>query len=137
MAIIWNMSCKNGSFELEISRQGFFLIVIISASRTYYLFFVSCLSNKSLYQWFVLFREFEWFCLQINCDPNNFLSRPRHRDPGLVVVVVYYIQIWNKLEHNNISSHTSLIYIYVPNTLKFKVEKTPTHYNRKFSEVTE
>ena len=39
--------------------------------------------------------SFEWFCLQISSDA-NFFSCPRHCHWGLIVVTVYYFQIWNK-----------------------------------------
>ena len=35
---------------------------------------------------------------------NIFLTSPRHRGQGLIVVTVYYFQIWNKKEHNIIIS---------------------------------
>ena len=38
MAVIWNMSGKNVSFELETSNQCFFLLILL-ASRTCSLFF--------------------------------------------------------------------------------------------------
>ena len=40
--------------------------------------------------------SFEWFCLQISGAKYFFLSCPRHYDWGLIVVIVYYFQIWNK-----------------------------------------
>ena len=35
---------------------------------------------------------------------NIFLSCRRHFDQGLLMSIVYYFQIWNKKEHNIISS---------------------------------
>ena len=48
-----------------------------------------------------------------------FLSCPMHSDGGLIVVIVYYFQIWNKKEHNIISSrvissHMGPMYIETP-----------------------
>ena len=45
-----------------------------------------------------LFRDsFEWFFLQISSDAKYFfLSCPRLCDQGLIVVIIYYFQIWNK-----------------------------------------
>ena len=62
----------------------------------------------------------EWFF-----SPNKFwrkiffLSCPRHSDRGLIVDIVYYFQIWNKIEHNIISSrvissHVGPMYIETP-----------------------
>ena len=46
-----------------------------------------------------------------------FLSCPRYCDQGLVAVIVYYFQIWNKNEHiiisRVISSHTDPMYIEI------------------------
>ena len=45
-----------------------------------------------------------FFFLQISSDVAYFfLSCPKHCDRGLIVVIVYYFQIWNKKEHNIIS----------------------------------
>ena len=63
---------------------------------------------------------FEWFCAQINSNPRCFfLSCPRHCDRGLIVDIVYYIQIWNKKELNIIisgiiCSHMCPVYIEIP-----------------------
>ena len=91
-------------------------------------FWVSSLSNKSLN----LFcsHSFEWFCLQISHDAKHFfVSCPRHCDRVLIVVIVYYFQIWNKKKHNIIisrliSSHmgpmffeTLCTYILISSTL--------------------
>ena len=51
------------------------------------------------------------------------LSCPRHCDQGLIVVILYYFQIWNKKEHNIIiskfiSSHMGLMYIETPGIYK-------------------
>ena len=49
--------------------------------------------------------SFEWFCLQTSSEAKYiFLSCPRHWDEGLIVVIEYYFQIWNKKEYNIISS---------------------------------
>ena len=49
--------------------------------------------------------SYEWFSLQKSSDAKYiFLSCPRHSDRGLIVVIVYYFQIWNKKEHNIINS---------------------------------
>ena len=50
---------------------------------------------------------------------NHYTTRgacPKHCDRGLIVVIVYYFQIWNKEEHNIIissiiCSHMGLMYI--------------------------
>ena len=49
--------------------------------------------------------SFEWFCLQISSEAKYvFLSRPRYCDRGLIVVIVYHFQIWNKKKHSLIIS---------------------------------
>ena len=60
--------------------------------------------------------SFEWLCLQISDAKYIFLSYPKVCDWGLIVAVVYYIQIWSKKEHNIIiswvsSSHMGPVYI--------------------------
>ena len=53
--------------------------------------------------------------IQISSDAKYF-SSPKDNDPGLIVVIVYYFQIWNKKELNIIiiwviSSYKGPIYI--------------------------
>ena len=68
---------------------------------------MSCLCNKSLsYQWIAsILRQFSMIL-----SPNkwwrkiSFLSCPKHCDQGLIVVIVYYFQIWNQKGHKIISS---------------------------------
>ena len=49
--------------------------------------------------------SFKWFSFQRSSDANYiFLSCPRHCDRGLIVVIVYYFQIWNRKEYNIIIS---------------------------------
>ena len=44
--------------------------------------------------------SFKWFCPQISSEAKYFfLSCPRHSDRGLIVIIIYYFQNWNK-EHN-------------------------------------
>ena len=41
--------------------------------------------------------SFEWFCLQISCDTKYFpLLSKAMCEQWLIVVIVYYFQIWNK-----------------------------------------
>ena len=41
--------------------------------------------------------NFDWFCLKISSDAKYFfLSYSRQCDQGLIVVIVFYFQIWNK-----------------------------------------
>ena len=62
-------------------------------------FLVSCLSNKLLsYKWAAsILRQFSMIL-----SPNKsrrkifFLSCPRHCERGLIILIVYYFQIWNK-----------------------------------------
>ena len=49
--------------------------------------------------------SFEWFCLQISNDEKYFfLFCPMFCDRELVIIIVYYFQIWNKKELNIIIS---------------------------------
>ena len=62
--------------------------------------------------------SFEWFCLQISSDAKYFFLLDKHCDRGLIVVIVYYFQIWNKKEHNiiisrAISGHMGGVPIYI------------------------
>ena len=51
-------------------------------------------------------RVFNDFCLQVNRDAKYFLlSCPRHYDQELLIVIVYYFQIWNKNGHKIIISY--------------------------------
>ena len=69
--------------------------------------------------------SFEWFCHQISSHTKYFrLSCSRHCDQELIVVIVYYFQIWNKKEHNIIiskvfSSHMGPMYIATPNKMNY------------------
>ena len=55
---------------------------------------------------------------QISSDTKYFFpSCPKHCDWGLIVVIVYYFQIWNKKEHNIIiTSFMGPMYIKIPYT---------------------
>ena len=83
----------------------------------------------------IYFESFEWFCLQINSDTQYFfLSCSRHCDWGLIVVIEYYFQIWNKKEHNIIisrviSSHMGPMYIETPYINTFAVCSELTEHN--------
>ena len=123
MGDIWNTSCKKCILWTRDNKSIYFLIVIISASRTCNLFFeflVSVINHYPINGLHLLWDCFEWFCLQISSDAKYFfLSCPRHCDQGLIVVIVYYFQIWNKNEDNIIisrvmSSHMGPTYIETP-----------------------
>ena len=86
-------------------------------------FWVSCLSKKNHHHingLHLFLDSFGWRCLQISCDVKYFfLSCLRHCDQGLISVIVYYYQIWNKKEHNIIisrviSCHMGHVYIETP-----------------------
>ena len=56
--------------------------------------------------------SFEWICFQINSDGKYFFfSCPKNCDQGLIVVIVYYFQIWLS---RVISSHMGPMYIETP-----------------------
>ena len=53
----------------------------------------------------IYFESFEWSYPQTSSDAKYFfLSCPRHCDQGLIVVIVYYFQIWNKKKEHIIIS---------------------------------
>ena len=43
---------------------------------------------------------FNNFVSKLEVTQNIFTFRPRHWDRSLIVVLVYYFQIWNKKEHH-------------------------------------
>ena len=66
-----------------------------------------------------ILRQF-WKILSLNKSWGKIfsLSCPKHCDRGLIAVIVYYFQIWNKKEHiiiNRVmSSHMGPMYIETP-----------------------
>ena len=104
---------KNAFFELEKSNKCFSLI-IISTSRTcnFFQFLLSIINHYHINGLRLFCDSFEWFCLQRSSDAKYvFLSCSR----GIIVVLVYCFQIWNKKEHSLItrviSSHMGPMYI--------------------------
>ena len=79
-------------------------------------FFVSVINRYHINGLHLFWGSFEWFYLQIISDAKYlFLSCRRRGDQGLIVITVYYFQIWLKKEHNIIiSSHLGYIYIKTP-----------------------
>ena len=105
IAVIWNKSCKKKNAYNFGLFCFVFLIVIISASRTcnFFFFLVSGLSYKSLSYWWVapVLGHLETNHSKLSI---LFVSCSSHYDRGLIVVIVYYFQIWNLKEHIIISS---------------------------------
>ena len=83
-------------------------------------FLVSVINHYHINGLHLFWDIFKWFCLQISSDTKYFfLSCPRYCDWRLIVVIVYYFQIWNKKKHNIISSrvissHIGPMYIETP-----------------------
>ena len=106
MAVIWNTPCKKCILWARDIKSMFFLIVIISASKTSNLFvflvFVSVINFYFIYGLHLFWDSFEWFCLQISTDAIFSLSYPRYCDRRLIVVIVYYFQIWNKKKNTTL-----------------------------------
>ena len=72
--------------------------------------------------------SFTCFCLQINGDAKYyFLSCPSHYDRGLIVIRVYYFQIWNK--ENNIIIIRRIIICHM---VTMYIE---THYTKSYFQV--
>ena len=82
-------------YPLSLRHQCFFLIVIISVSKTCNLFFEFLVSVIDHINGLHLFWDsLEWFCLQISSDAKYFfLDCSRHCDGGLIVVIVYSFQM--------------------------------------------
>ena len=112
------LNCYYISFQEMESFLGFFVSVI----NHYHV-------NGSHLSW----DSFEWFSLQISCDAKYFfLSRPRHGDQELIVVIINYFQIWKKnnkkTKHNIIinrviSSHMGPMYIETSYILHLEPQK--------------
>ena len=108
--ILLSTSCQ--IWEFLPSGWGCLLICVLKI----YFAFLGIIVKVKLPAIFCL-HNLEWYCLQISSDAKYFfLSWPRCGDQGLIVVIVYYFQIWNKKEHNIIisrviSSHMVPMYI--------------------------
>ena len=76
--------------------------------KSFFEFLVIVLNHYHINGLHLFWDSFEWFCLQINSDAKYFfLSCPRYyriKYQGLIVVIGYHFQIWNKKEHNIIIS---------------------------------
>ena len=97
MAVILNTSCKK--FERhQINVLSFYLLLHQLPRHAIFFYFLMSVINHYHINRLYRFRDsFEWFCLQISSDANYFfLFGPRHCDQGLIVIIVYYFQIWNK-----------------------------------------
>ena len=123
MAVIWNMSCKNESFEQDTLNQCFFKLLLyqLPGHAIFFYFLVSVINHYHINGLHLFSDSFEWFCLQIRSDAKYFfLLCPRHCDQGLIVVILYYFQIWNKKEcyiiiRRVISRHMGPMYSETPN----------------------
>ena len=76
------------------------------------------------------------FDLQIISDTKNlFLTCPRYCDRGLIAIMVYYFQIWNKKKNiifNRVSScHMDPMYTETPNTTTSSQRGPQTNGNEK------
>ena len=133
MAVIWNTSCKK-MISLSKRHQMFFLIVVISASKTSNLFIeflVSVINHYHINGLHLFWHSFEWFCLEISSDAKYFfLFCPRHCDRGLIIVIAYY-QIWNK-KKNTLLSVEFLVVTRVPCILRH-----PIFFHTCFANVQE
>ena len=111
--------CKTWIHQARYIKSMFFNCYYISFQdmHSFFQFLLSVINHYHINRLHLFWDSFEWFCLQISSNAKIFfLSCPRHCDRGLIVVIVYYFQIWNKKEHNNIvcrfiSSHMGPIYI--------------------------
>ena len=68
-------------------------------------FLVSIINHYYINGLNLFWNSFELFCLLLSSDTKYlFLSRLNHYDRGLIAVIVYYFQIWNKKKEYSISS---------------------------------
>ena len=86
----------------------------------YFEFLVSVINHYHINGLHLFWDSFEWFSFQISSDTKYFSSPCSwHCDRGLIVVTVYYFQIWNKniIISWVISSHVGPMYIEIPNIM--------------------
>ena len=83
-------------------------------------FLVSVINHYHMNGLHLFWDSFEWFYLQISSDTKYFfLSYSRNYDQGLIVITVYYFQIWNKKKNTTLLlvellSHMGPMYIETP-----------------------
>ena len=114
MAVIWNTSCKKCILWDKTSNY-----ISFQDMQSFFEFLVSVINHYHINGLYLFWVSFEWFCLKIRSDTKYFpLSCLRDCDQELIVVIVYYFQIWNKKEHtiiinSVISCHMGPIYIEI------------------------
>ena len=90
--------------------------------QSFFVFLISVISHYDINGLHLFLDNFKWFCLQISCYAKYLiLFCPRLCDLGLIDVIVYYFQIWNKVKHNiiisrTISRHMGLMFTETPYT---------------------
>ena len=116
----WTCLVKKWILCARYIRFMFFLKLLLYQFPGHALFFeflVSIINHYHFNGLLLFWDSFEGFYLQISSEAKYlFLFCPRHWDQGLIVVIVYYFQIWNIKEHNIIigrviNSHKGLVYI--------------------------
>ena len=99
MMVIWSTSRKKIHLWARDIKSMFFNCYYISFQdmQSFFEYLASKINHYHI-KWLHLFWDsFEWFCPQISSDAKSFFfSCPRHCDQWLIVVIVYYFQIWNK-----------------------------------------
>ena len=120
-AIIWNIFCKKKCILLGCRHQiNVFLNcywISFQDRQSFFEFLVSVINYFYINGLNLFWNSFEWFLSSNKLWREIFfLSCPRHCDQGLIVVIVYNFQIWNKKEHNIIisrimSGHMGPMYI--------------------------
>ena len=117
------------SLRHQINVFFLFLWYQLPGHAIFFDFLVSVINHYHINGLHVFWDNFEWFYLQLSSDAKYcFLFCPRHCDQRLIVVIVYYFQIWNKKEHNIIiirvsRSYMGPMYIEIPCIYNFKTEK--------------
>ena len=112
------MSCKKCILWAR-DIKSMFLFYFLLYQLPFFEFLFSVINHYHINGLHLFWDSFKWFCLQISSDTKYlFFSCPRHCDQRLIVVIVYYFQIWYKKEHiiisSVISSHMGSIYIETP-----------------------
>ena len=123
MADIWNTSSKKCIlWARDIKPMFVFSIHYISFQdmQSFYWVLFSVINHYHIKGLHLFWDCFEWFSLQISDAKYYFLSSRRHCDRGLIIVIIYYFQIWKKkntillvVELSAVTVASSILRIYL------------------------
>ena len=90
--------------------------------QSFFEFLVSVINHYHINGLHLFWNSFEWFCLQISSDAKYFfLPCPRYCNWELIVVIVYYFQIWNKKKNTALLLVELLTVTWVPCILRLPI----------------